>query len=409
MPFICFERLSSPFFTRLAESFTVLTNGFFFSHHAFSFSKRGIVLTAGGRKYFTCAYVNIRVIRETVHSTLPIEVFYGGVDEIPPHVAEFMEKAFVDVKFIDITKVDSRLRHVIWKGYVIKVLAIFFSSFREVLYLDSENLPIADPAPLFDLALYRKHGALFWPDYCNMHSSRIDTWDVFGLPRPSKWPYMAVGEAAAWQTDCTKSEGFEIESGQLLIDKKKTWKGISVTAFIMLNYHYFLKRLFEGDKQTFSFAFNTTNTLYNMVRKHPISVGRAIKDGSGKLFFCGNTMGQRHPITGDIFFLHRNAAKFPGTYEFVMYDPIPSMWTHLAKQGSRQSWSMLNRDNVPEAVMYPRKDVQVECTHPDSPKAEIYPVSEKVRFLLLFFYLDAREPKDLDARWLNLSSMSMGP
>jgi alpha 1,2-mannosyltransferase len=38
------------------------------------------------------------------------------------------------------------------------------SSFSEVLYLDSDNILLADPTFLFDHPIYREHGVVFWPD-----------------------------------------------------------------------------------------------------------------------------------------------------------------------------------------------------------------------------------------------------
>ena len=42
--------------------------------------------------------------------------------------------------------------------------AIVKSSFSEVLYLDSDNVVLADPAFLFDSPVYKEHRAVFWPD-----------------------------------------------------------------------------------------------------------------------------------------------------------------------------------------------------------------------------------------------------
>jgi hypothetical protein len=55
-------------------------------------------------------------------------------------------------------------RRVALTRWVGKVAALLFCSFSEVLLLDADNTPLADPTPLFDDALYRQHGNLFWPD-----------------------------------------------------------------------------------------------------------------------------------------------------------------------------------------------------------------------------------------------------
>jgi alpha 1,2-mannosyltransferase len=64
-------------------------------------------------------------------------------------------------------------------GQKIKAESIVASSFDEVLYLDSDNVPLRDPAYLFDSDLYagkNQHGVVFWSDlnkdhraYCRMN------------------------------------------------------------------------------------------------------------------------------------------------------------------------------------------------------------------------------------------------
>lgn len=49
--------------------------------------------------------------------------------------------------------------------FVGKVAALLYCSFQEVLLLDADNLPLADPTYLFQDPLYRQRGNLFWPDY----------------------------------------------------------------------------------------------------------------------------------------------------------------------------------------------------------------------------------------------------
>jgi len=54
----------------------------------------------------------------------------------------------------------------------IKADAIIASSFEEVLYLDSDNIPLRDPTYLFDTELYAEEGrprAVFWGDITKDH------------------------------------------------------------------------------------------------------------------------------------------------------------------------------------------------------------------------------------------------
>jgi len=69
--------------------------------------------------------------------------------------------------------------------FVTKPYALLFTRFREVLLLDSDNLPLRDPTYLFDDEAYRKAGVLCWPD---MHWK-----DLFVDPK--LWPEIGLNES----------------------------------------------------------------------------------------------------------------------------------------------------------------------------------------------------------------------
>jgi hypothetical protein len=149
------------------------------------FNGRGIVMSAGRRSYFTSAYVTIRALRSHHNCTLPIEVFYNGAAELPDTAIRHMEQAY-RVKFVDVTAM-AEAKGVDLRGYQLKAFAIQLSSFEEVLWLDSDNIPLTDPSFLFEAEQYVTNGALFWPDFCNMISFRKETFGVFGLAEPLKY------------------------------------------------------------------------------------------------------------------------------------------------------------------------------------------------------------------------------
>lgn len=67
----------------------------------------------------------------------------------------------------------------------IKAESIVASSFNEVLYLDSDNVPLRDPAYLFDSELYagkNQPGVVFWPDLNKDHRACCCP-----LPATSAW------------------------------------------------------------------------------------------------------------------------------------------------------------------------------------------------------------------------------
>ena len=53
---------------------------------AHRFQGRGIVTCAGGPRYFTCAWVLVRVLRDILKTPLPIQVWHRGAAEIDPRM-----------------------------------------------------------------------------------------------------------------------------------------------------------------------------------------------------------------------------------------------------------------------------------------------------------------------------------
>ena len=80
-----------------------------------------------------------------------------------------------DVQFVnlDMRAQPSYHKRVSLSGYAIKVYAVYTSSFKEIIFLDSDNMALRDPAFLFDSSTYRQvppHGVLFfgkaWNEPC---------------------------------------------------------------------------------------------------------------------------------------------------------------------------------------------------------------------------------------------------
>src|SRR5579863_4918518 len=164
-----------------------------------AFSGRGIVICAGGARIFTNAYVLIRVLRETLRCTLPIEVWHFGSQEISPAMAAILDS--LEVRRVDALPLIEEKAARIRDGWQLKSFALLWSSFTEVLLLDADQVPVSDPSPLFDWPAYRESGAVFWPDIVGIRSDN-PVWSIFGLESARRLSF---------------------ESGQLLVDKSRHW------------------------------------------------------------------------------------------------------------------------------------------------------------------------------------------
>ena len=105
-------------------------------------------------------------------------------------------------------------------------------------------MPVADPTFLFDMPEYRACGAVFWPD-CNRAGPDHGTWAIFGVPYRDEW---------------------EQESGQLLIDKRRSWRALCLCDWYNRHSDYFY-RVVYGDKDTFRFAWHRAGCDFAMPPK----------------------------------------------------------------------------------------------------------------------------------------------
>jgi hypothetical protein len=194
------------------------------------FAGRGIVICAGGARLFTCAWIAIALLRRRLGCTLPIEVWYLGPEEMGPPMRALLEE--LDAHPVDALEVAKRHPVERLGGWELKPYAVMHSRFREVLLLDADNVPVQDPAFLFDRPEFRDTGALFWPDIVRL-SADNEVWAISGLPYRD-----------------TPS----VESGQMVLDKSRCWPALSLAHWINQRSDNFYEFL-HGDKDTFLIAW----------------------------------------------------------------------------------------------------------------------------------------------------------
>ena len=253
----------------------------------YSYRGRGLVITAGSSNYKR-ALVTIRILRHRHHLKLPIQVWKIG-REFGEDVQRQFEDLDVVVKDIlveqkrfaaDFAQYQIKHDYGSARNYQIKTLVLLMCDFEEVMYLDSDNVPLQNPEFLFDVMEYRETGALFWPDFGKFSADH---------------PMWAI-------TNLTCEDEYEQESGQLVIDKKRSWSALLTSLYFQRNHAYYFT-IILGDKDTFRFGWKLTHTPYHMV-EHPAGLaGRTREDA-----FCGYVMVQFAP-DGDVMFMHTTLLK----------------------------------------------------------------------------------------------------
>ncbi|KAI8876902.1 glycosyltransferase family 71 protein [Backusella circina FSU 941] len=261
------------------------------------FSKeKGIVLVAGNRDTFDRALTTCRFLRELYNSQIEIEIWHLA-DE---HPSDKMKQtlALLNVETRDLS--DPALPRPITtrsdaeKQFQIKAAAIINSAFSEVLYLDSDNVPTRDPSFLFDTEEYKQTGALFWPDFWKTHGEN-KIFDILDIACNNEW---------------------EQESGQMVIDKKRSWLPLQLAWYMQKNYEVYFQFL-NGDKDTFKYAWQALDVPYHMT---PTFLGMAGTIEYDR--FCGHTMIQYYYNDNEqedsILFVHANLMKISDKRHYLV-------------------------------------------------------------------------------------------
>ncbi|MGB2823010.1 MAG: hypothetical protein WBF17_18650 [Phycisphaerae bacterium] len=242
------------------------------------FSGTGIVMCAGGRTYFTCAWVLVNLLRR-LGCWLPIEVWYRGRHEMNDAMLRLLESV-ADVRCMSAADHGHGCR---LDGWEIKPYAIIHSRFEEVLFLDCDNVPTRDPSGLFDEQAYRRLGAVFWPD----------RWMGAGDPESSR----TISPQAWVACDVRKRDEPEFESGQMLIDKRRCWRALRLAMFFNERSDFFYRWLL-GDKDTFHMAWRRIGQQYAMPMFRPRQ-----DSADGPVLY-------QHDFQGSCLFQHRNQDKW---------------------------------------------------------------------------------------------------
>lgn len=234
------------------------------------FAGRGIVICAGGQRYFTCAWVLISILRRVHQTKLPIQLWYLGRKEMSEAMQLLLEEEGVEV--VNAETVLHRHPATIAGPWPLKPYAIAHSRFREVIFIDADAIPLTDPAAIFDFDLYRESGLLFWPDVIDLREGN-PIWPNLGLE-----PRNCIG----------------FDSSVIAVDKARGWDVLDIA--ILLNEHWRESyKYLHGDKDTFLLAAILTGSRHATIEHRPFMV-----DGD---------LVQRDP-NGDALVHHKNTSKW---------------------------------------------------------------------------------------------------
>jgi len=212
---------------------------------------RGIVIVGGGR-FLPSGYLAIRQLRH-VGCKLPIEFWYLGKSELPAKLIPFFQA--LGVTSVDAFAIRERFPMKSLGGWECKPYAMAYSSFEEIVFIDADNLALRDPTFLFDHPDYTTNTAMFWPDFPPLEDSywriKTEAFKLLGIP---------------------EQKGLEIESGQMVINKRRAWTALMATVEMNSESEFYYKHCSYGDKDTYTLAWLMTKTPYFRVNLIPTIV-----------------------------------------------------------------------------------------------------------------------------------------
>ncbi|KAK6465152.1 mannosyltransferase putative-domain-containing protein [Scheffersomyces coipomensis] len=195
------------------------------------------------------------------------------------------------------------------KGFQLKNVALLISSFENILYLDSDSIPIKNPDVLFINKPFINNHMVVWPDLWRRSTSPL-FYEIADIKvnyekrvRNSYFPGDKRGTLAGKdQYSMHDCEGAmpdpSSETGQFLINKRVHFK----TLVLSMYYNYFGPDYFyplfsqgaagEGDKETFLAAAHKLGLPYYQVREFNREFGTLTSIRRHEVF----AMGQYDPI-----------------------------------------------------------------------------------------------------------------
>ncbi len=245
------------------------------------FGGAGIVIVAGGPRYYTNAWVGLTMLRRVLGCRLPIQLWYLGPTEMSPRMIELLRP--FDVECVDALQVHRRHPMRALGGWECKPYAILHSPFKEVIFLDADNVPLIDPAALLTRAEYRATGAIFWPDFTTL-GRHHPIWEICRAPYRDE-P--------------------EFESGQIVVDKERCWAALHLALHLNEQSEFYYKYVY-GDKETFHMAWRMLDQPYSMPSTRPAwGFGSTSRGNPGYA-----EISLQHDFDGRAIFQHRTGAKW---------------------------------------------------------------------------------------------------
>ena len=227
----------------------------------------GIVTCAAGPRFSINAWICIKMLRN-LGCKLPIELWSVAAGDLDDQFKAMVSSLGVTIR---VASEIPRCLGTSLSGSSLKPFAIVHSEFKNVLWLDSDNVPVADPTYLFSTDQFRRLGAVFWRNpIAERMSSKASR--VFGV-------------------DPTDEQA--VETGQILVNKERCWKALNLATWYHGHSSFFAS--LATSNRLFQLSFWKTETRFTTPDAAPVELN-------------GATV--HHDFDGVPLFQHRNRRKW---------------------------------------------------------------------------------------------------
>ncbi|KAJ3059696.1 hypothetical protein HDU98_004339 [Podochytrium sp. JEL0797] len=276
--------------------------------------KEGIVFTTG-RWHFELTIHAIMTLRKVHNCTLPIQVHYGGPNDLPQDMIRAINAlpgtVAVDTVTNYFTSETSQ-----FGGWSLKPFALLASSFTTVIFIDADALFFQDPITLLKSTTFQTHGQVFFHDRSLFRNDPV-TWFRGINPQYTRYASgLRYMNGLSWH---------EMESGVMVVDKRMTGNLFALLVASVMNSKVerdeVTYKKMHGDKETYWISWDLLRVPYAFVPTYGGTVGYkdettgAICGGlfhtdenHKPLWWNGGVVANKHHSQDDLFMKFEYAA-----------------------------------------------------------------------------------------------------
>ncbi|KAJ3344635.1 hypothetical protein HDU83_004991 [Entophlyctis luteolus] len=241
-------------------------------------AKTGIVITCGDPHFYVTNHLII-ALRRIFNITLPIEIYYAGTDDLQPARIDALSM----LPNVRVVNIHDHFRQETSKGeaWSYKPFAILASSFRTVLFMDSDIAFLRSPMEILESSpRFHRNKLLYFRDRKLWDDSRDGNFLLHRM-NPHLTKYARRGVYAQSVFGGVSGTTNEMESGFLVVDKGDTGILFSLLLAAKMNAKEERERVFyracHGDKESFWFATEALRVPYEFNPSYGGSIG--VRDG----------------------------------------------------------------------------------------------------------------------------------